>query len=443
MKSRLWSQDEVDRLVSLYVNGYAAGEIAKMVARTEQSVRLKLLGLGYSSRRQVVGDPPLEKEETFSEACEQFADQSTYDEEAVEKARRELACAERRRQERAKVEEAKRMLLEDRILLEFRKHLCDLPRSLPLSPPPLAPEDKAALTGILIVSDVHLGQVVESAETDGFGRYDPAVSVARVRRLETEAARILRQRPVEKLLVLFGGDLVHGHLGHSLEDATLPIAQQVDLAVNLFFAFLCGLATCVPAVEVYGVPGNHGRWPGQRKMPTDARFSNLDTVVFNALAALCTHVEMSNVAFGDSLAARQVIDVGNFRLQLQHGDQIRGGAFATGGMSREVTNSTLRHVQAGRRHVDYYIMGDKHVSSTMSFGNFAFIVNGSFVGTDNFALNFVPAPPTQTLFFLHPQVGKCETCEIRLDLAELQVPLPYKLKPSLEELVLSYHHQHN
>jgi hypothetical protein len=65
-------------------------------------------------------------------------------------------------------------------------------------------------------------------------------------------------------------------------------------------------------------------------------------------------------------------------------------------------------------------------------------VNGSFVGPDNFGLNFVAAPPSQTLFFLHPQLGKTETHEIRLDFARLSLPLPYPLKPSLEELVMSH-----
>jgi hypothetical protein len=413
-----------------------------MVSRTELSVRLKLLKLGYSSSRQIVAPPPGGAGEELSPHDGAGMAAGVPEDYFTDKARRELAQAERRREERAKVDEAKRALLEDRILAEFKAHLCDLPRSLPVcSPPPLAPRDRTALTAVLVVSDSHIGQVVPAGETGGFGHYDPAVSVARVHRLETEAARILRERPVDKVLVLFAGDLVHGHLGHSLEDTTIPIAQQVDLAVHLFFQFLCGLSSCAPSVEVFGVAGNHGRWPGQRKMPTDRRWSNLDTVVFNALSALCSHVDLRNVVFADSMAAREVIDAGRHRIQLMHGDQVRGGAFCTGGMSREVTNSMMRHVQSGQRPIDFYVMGDKHRSTSLTYGTSAFVVNGSFVGVDNFGLNFIPAPPSQTLFFLHPQLGKCETHEIRLDLAGLELPLPYRLKPSLEELVLSFHHQ--
>lgn len=282
--------------------------------------------------------------------------------------------------------------------------------------------------------------MVPADELDGFGHYNPAVMLERVRHLELETLRILEGRPVEKLLLLFAGDIVHGNLAHSLEDdLTVPIAAQVDLAVHVFFSFLCGLATAVPSLAVHGVAGNHGRWPGTRKMPTDRRWSNLDTVFLNALAALGQHSSgLSHVAFDDSISARRVIEVGDFKLQLMHGDQVRGGAFCTSGMTREMHNSTMRHIQARRRPADIYIMGDKHQPASLPFGTGSFIVNGSFVGPDNFGLNFLPAPPSQTLFFMHPTRGKCETHEIRLDHAPATKETPYALKPSLEELVNRY-----
>ena len=51
MNSRLWSPAEIDKARRLYESGYPWGEIAAIVGRTELSVRLKFLSLGYSSRR--------------------------------------------------------------------------------------------------------------------------------------------------------------------------------------------------------------------------------------------------------------------------------------------------------------------------------------------------------------------------------------------------------
>lgn len=438
MNSTAWTKREIAEALALYAEGLPCGEIAAAVGRSETALRLKLLKLGYSSRRVVVEELVAAPEPAPVMITGALQDDEDSGDALLERARRELEAAERRRADREQVNGAKQRLLEDRILEEFRRHLCDLPRMLPpLTPPPSATATSEALTAVLVVSDVHCGQVVPAAELDGFGDYNPAVMLDRLRHLELEVVRTLESRPVDKLLLLFAGDIVHGNLGHSLEDdLTVPIAAQVDLAVHAFFCFLRGVAPAVPRIEVYGVAGNHGRWPGMRKMPTDRRWSNFDTVFFNALAALGQHSGLEHVTFDESIAARRVIEVGHHHLQLMHGDQVRGGAFCATGMTREVHNANMRHAQAGRNPIDYFIMGDKHQPTSLPFGTGAFVVNGSFVGADNFGLNFLSAPPSQTLFFLHPAKGKTETHEIRL----LRAPDSgaYALKPSLQELVRQY-----
>lgn len=146
------------------------------------------------------------------------------------RAEKELELGKTRREEREKVEEAKRAILEDRIVEEFRRHLCNLPLRIEITPPPpipsTSPASAAPLTGILVLSDMHAGQVVDPRETEGLGVYNPAIMLARLHHLELEARRILASHRVEKLLVLFGGDILHGHLGHTLEDdLTIPISS--------------------------------------------------------------------------------------------------------------------------------------------------------------------------------------------------------------------------
>lgn len=434
MKWSRWTPETHARMVDLYFAGYGAKEIAAMLGRTEHSVRLRLLNSGYSSRR-------IKRAEDFAQpvapstAGELEADDGQYQ----ARARAEMELQQSRREERGKIEEVKRQLVEDRIVEEFSRQLGDLPRMPLRVVAPAPPAGNAApLTAVLVVSDAHIGQIVCPQETGEFGLYNPAVSAARVRHLELEATAILAQRPVEKLLVLFAGDIVHGKLMHSLEENVVPISQQVDLAMHLFFQFVTGLSAHSCAVEVHGVCGNHGRFLGQRKMPSERRFSNLDTIFYNSLSALCTHSGLENVQFAESVAQRTIVDTGAHRLQLQHGDEVRGGTFCASGMSREVTNSTLRHAQSGRKAVDYFICGDKHTPTSLAFGKSSWIVNGSFVGPDAFGLNFAAAPPSQTLFFLHPQRGKCETHEIRLDFAEPSMALAYPLKPSLAQLVADH-----
>ena len=166
-----WSEREISRALALYQEGLACAEIARMVGRSETALRLKLLALGYSSRRVVLDNaPPAPVPSAVDLVDERFL--SEPEEPYQERARRELEVGERRRADRERVNEAKQQLLEDRILDEFRRHLFDLPRHwLPVTPPPACSSVVKPLTAVLVISDVHCGQVVPPAELDGFGNY--------------------------------------------------------------------------------------------------------------------------------------------------------------------------------------------------------------------------------------------------------------------------------
>lgn len=437
-----WTSQETDLALRLLGQGFPAREISRMTGRTETAVRLKLLALGYSSSQRDLGDgeEPGTEGELRDVPLGDFPQPGAAGGDLQLLAARKLEVEELRRSERMRVNGAKDQILEQRIVEAFTEQLRDFRPPASISPPPPPPADPGtSLTGVLVVSDAHIGQVVDPDEIEHLGGYNPAVALARIRLLEERAAGILRGKPaLERLLVLFGGDIVHGNLGHSLEEEVSPIAAQVDLALNVFFQFLTGLALVVPQIEVHGVVGNHGRWPGSRKMPSSVRYSNLDGIFYGSLASALRFSKIPNISFEERLSSRRLIEVGGTTIQLQHGDEVRGGGFCSGGMNREVTNSALRNQQVGRRAPTYFVMGDKHSSASLPYGRGAFIVNGSFVGADPFGLNFVPSPPSQTLFFLHPEEGKTETHEIRLDAARVANPLPYALKPSLHKLIEKY-----
>jgi hypothetical protein len=438
MNYRKWTEEETAKILRLYEGGYPAVEIAQMMGRTESSVRLKLLGLGYSSRR-VISDSITEDSTSF---CERQllsqVDHESPDDEISLIALRDLETKSRRREEREKIDEAKNQIIAERIVSIISEELKSFPRQVSVAPPPLPIKNPEAQDAVLIISDMHCGQVVDPAELEHLSSYNPSILSSRLKFLEMEVCRILSGRNLSSLQILLGGDIAHGHLGHTLEDdLTIPIATQVDLAISLLFPFIARLSQLTPTLRVTGVAGNHGRWPGMRKMPTDRRWSNLDTIIYQSLATICSHTDLQNVSWDDRISSRRVIEVGKFLIQLMHGDEVRGGSFCTTGMGREVTNSTLRNLHAGRRAIDFYVMGDKHTPSTLPFGRGSFITNGSFVGVDGFGMNFLPAPPSQTLFFLGKR-GRTESHEIRLDPEQLPSPLAYELKPSLTELILSY-----
>jgi predicted phosphodiesterase len=442
MKAQVWSKREIDKLFRLLSAGHGASEIAALLERTEASVRYKILNLGYSSRR--VEGPEATNEFCGDPGSSSLDEMPVLVEQLRAHAGEQLKKGEERREIRNLVNEYKSDVLEERILDEFRQRLLDLP--LRIDVPPLreniVTKHDIQDLAVVVISDSHIGQVVDIRETESSSAYNPAVFVARLHHLEIELARIFNSHPVKEIVVLFAGDIVHGRLGHSLEDdLTLPIATQIDLALHLFVQFLARIATMAKRVTVHGVAGNHGRWPGTRKMPTDRRWSQLDTLFFQAAQALCG-ATLPNVVFDERFSARRMVDVEDFRILLLHGDQLRGGPCAANGVQKEMQLWLMRCVQTGQRPPDLIVLGDKHISANLPVGLGQALINGSFVGEDVFSQNFAPSPPSQSVFFVRPGVGKTETHLIRLDKAKLPTPLPYQLKPSLESVVMNFHQAH-
>lgn len=435
------------KLLLLYSSGHPCGVIALKLGRSEQAVRHKLRKLGYSSARILEADEVLVSLQNDDDA---LRDEWTTAEESMVKSlvQEQLEKREESAARRELVAETQEDILANRFLEEFRRTVLAMPPVINIAPTQPAAQGQDVC--VVLFGDLHCGQVVDPREIEGYptkwGAYNPAVMVARIHEYEIQIARILQMHPAKKLVLVFLGDMVHGRLGHSLEDdLTLPIALQTELALHCLHQFIVRIASRVTTIEMLGVAGNHGRWPGQRKMPSDRRWSQLDTMLYDSLGLLCQHT-ISNFAYDSRLSARRVLDIGRFRIQVTHGDQIRGGNLASSGMNKEVQHTLLRSIQTGHRPPDLYVMGDKHISSSLPMGHASFVVNGSFVGTDTFSLNFPPSPPSQTLLFISETLGRSETHVIPLQQAHLGEALPYDLKPSLAGLLESFRrnstHQH-
>ncbi len=445
---RRWTKIDQERLLESFRSGLPCRRIADLLGRTESSVRLKLLGLGLSSKRfsgseatEEFGNNPLDF--GFASVPDQAEETGNPEQIAIRmRAEREIENRERRMEDRQAVDEAKSEILAERIASELLEHLRELPAKIEVVLPEVPERKVSDHTAVLVVGDSHIGQVVDPRESDGICDYNPAIMLARIWHLLAEVRRILENDPPKKLLLLFAGDIVHGNLGHTAEDdLTLPIAIQMDLALHTFFPFVCAVSALAPTVDIAGAAGNHGRLLGAKKMPTDRRWSNLDSIFYSSLAALIEAAGPQNIFFDRRISSRRTIEVDGHWIELMHGDEVRGGNFALAGMSREVGNATLRNVQRGRPAPDLYVIGDKHFSASIPFGSGNFLVNGSVVGPDNFGLNFAASPPSQTLFFVRPGLGRTTTHIIRLDGAEPIHPPPLIQKPHLLPWITKYQHQ--
>jgi hypothetical protein len=187
------------------------------------------------------------------------------------------------------------------------------------------------------------------------------------------------------------------------------------------------------------VVGNHGRWPGQHKMPTKNRFSNLDHLVYSALQLSLKVHGLTNIRVHLNDAPRQIVEIKGSRFLAAHGDHLRGGDRQFGvpihSMTRDVNATVQRFAAAEERPVDYFLVGDKHKAMSLPLARGEYIINGSMVGVDEFAMSFCPGEAMQLLFGVDETERKTWSYPVKVMHAPELPSCPYHLPEQVNYLV--------
>jgi len=290
-------------------------------------------------------------------------------------------------------------------------------------------------SALLFLSDTHVGKIVLPEQTMGFGEYNFEVFLARLKFYEEAVSSILRDHvstKLDELVIAMGGDMLDGALKHAAEvGQQVTLFQQYFGAGHAFAQFIRNLAPLVPRVRIYCTVGNHTRWADQHKMPTENRYSNLDSFVYAYTQALTRDIE--NVWWTMDTQPFSLFPVQGFMFHLSHGDQLRGGDRALGipnhAVGRMVSSTTQLYGKIGTPSPHYYLVGHLHREIVLPHARGSVIVNGGFPGIDNYGLasGFSPVDPKQVFFLVHPRYGKTATYDIELKFAKASAVRPYNI----------------
>jgi hypothetical protein len=470
MTAKAWTKEELARAIALRLEGHKWAEVAAMIHRSESALWVKLGKLQIKIRptgadeqavrenlvrlhekliaeaEREAGAPDAaraEEQQDSSTTTRTLADTSI--EEDVEEARRRIAMAEARESKKKYLEVLADRALEDRLVDIFRERI--QPFTAPSAPPPpqFWPVPKVGRqpeSAVLLISDTHIGQVVSTSQTNGFGYYNPRIFAERLHYIQDQVIEIIGQcsTGVDELHVMLLGDIVHGGLNHGAErEDNCLIADQFQLAVWCLHQFLASLAFRLPTLRVTTVVGNHGRWPGQHKMPSKNRYSNLDYLVYSSLQLSLQAQGLTNISMELNDAPKQLIEIKGSRFLAAHGDHLRGGDRQFGvpihSMTRDVNAVGQRYAAADEPGIDYFLVGDKHRSMSLPLARGEYIVNGSLVGVDEFAMSFAPGEAMQLLFGVHPKLRKTWSFPIKVSHAPSLPVCPYQLPPQIRYLV--------
>jgi len=282
-------------------------------------------------------------------------------------------------------------------------------------------------SAVLMLSDTHIGQVVDPDETLGVGAYNFGLFLRRLKRLERSVFSILQDHTttqVPEIVVAMLGDMLHGNLQHSVEAGqTNTLFDQFYCAGHALAQFLQRLATLAP-VRVHTAVGNHTRWGHQKKMPTDNRYSNADQFLYAYTQALTR--DIPTIQFNLDRQPFALFSVQGHQFFAGHGDNLRGGDRILGIPSHAFGRNVATHSQlasrTGRNVPEYYLFGHLHRSITLPHVNGEILVNGGFAGIDGYGLSeaFNSTPPTQRFFLMHPKFGRSACYDLRLDFGDTE-----------------------
>jgi len=274
---------------------------------------------------------------------------------------------------------------------------------------------------VLLLSDWHIGEVIEPEELLGVNAYNYRIAKERLHLLAGKVQDWLDIESaghyIESLHIVLLGDFISGDIHRELSVTNeFPAPVQVVKAAELI-AELVHFFAEEQDVVVHGVVAdNHSRLTA-RPHHKQKSFNSLNYLVYRlAEAYLARDIDAELVSFNIYPSPKAQFAIAGVEVLADHGDQIRAYlGLPWYGMMREEGREARKRMQLPDKLRPYaeHLRGHWHVAAVGPFG----IINGSLCGTTEYdAAVGRFAPPSQVSFLLHPRHGIFNWCRWNLTL---------------------------
>ena len=223
---------------------------------------------------------------------------------------------------------------------------------------------------VLLLSDLHIG-----VECDNFyNQYNSKVASERMSILVANVIDYCQRNSVQRLNILNLGDCIHGviHISARVEQE-MDVINQVMVASEIISQALNLLQDAAPEVIYRSAVDNHSRVVANKNEHIEKEnFSKLiDWYLQERLKN--TKIKFANDNLDDTLG----------KFELLNGQKIM---FSHGHL--ETVNTIMQQwVGATKEFIDYICIGHWHCEKIKSYQDARVIVNGSIVGTEQYAFN--------------------------------------------------------
>lgn len=260
---------------------------------------------------------------------------------------------------------------------------------------------------VLMLSDLHLDEVVDPYTMDGLNEFNREIAEARFERTIQKTVEFLRRYTAgmdfDGITVMLGGDIVTGTIHEELaETNAAPLPDTIQFWTIRLASALTYLADEMGRVHVACVDGNHDR-SGKRMKYKNRAMESWAWTMYKLMAHLVREDDRIDVTISPS--SELIVPTFDTKFLLLHGDGAKGGN-GIGGISVPISRYVHKlqmTYAATSRPFDMAVMGHWH----QLIYNPSFVVNGSLKGYDEYAKGhgFKFERPQQALFLVTPERG--------------------------------------
>lgn len=288
----------------------------------------------------------------------------------------------------------------------------------PLRPPswmPVIPKktDKIGEVIILMLSDLHMGEIIDLSQMGGVNAFSEKIARERIRRLFEGFVKLATVHwsgpPPSAIYVLLMGDLVSGEIHDELAKTndllSIPAVRAVSEAIIGGLDMLLREFQKIP-FHVISVPGNHGR---TTRKPESKGFAvdSYDTLVAWVVESWYAAKGHKRITFSAPASGDALLNIFGWSVLVTHGDRIgsRGGAGFVGPaatISRGFQKCIMDYASQGVI-IDIILVGHFHSSMELSQG----FCNGCLSGPSEYSKSgrMRPEPASQWMLSIHPNRG--------------------------------------
>ena len=280
------------------------------------------------------------------------------------------------------------------MLIKAMKEVADKRQPIQFVPYERTDGDLPFREAVLVISDMHIGMCINSF----CNVYNADIAAKRMAKLVSDVCAECGRFNVETLHVLDLGDAIHGLIHNSSRlSQEYDVAEQVMIAQELMAEALARLASAVPKVTYRSCLDNHSRMMANYKDSKDTE--NFGRLIHHYLKARLRGIP--SISFPEDN-----LDPSLGLLKLGNGEGI---LFAHGHLDNptqavQEISGIVSSMPGAPTKVSYFILGHYHSEKMKSYQGCRVIVNGSFCGTDEFALSKrLFSSPSQTLLVFNGQ----------------------------------------